>query len=123
MACGTPVIGSNVGGIKFSVRDGETGYLVPPEDPAALAERIAHLYRHPKLLRVLGERGIRRVNDLFTWRNVAASIAETYQDVVDERQPAAPDLPPSRRLEPTRTRVASSVLSRTTPTVLSGAKR
>ena len=41
MACGTPVIGSNVGGIKFSVADGETGYLVPPNDPAALAERIA----------------------------------------------------------------------------------
>ncbi|MGI8549258.1 MAG: glycosyltransferase, partial [Dehalococcoidia bacterium] len=33
MACGTPVIGANVGGIKFTVRDGETGYLVPPQDP------------------------------------------------------------------------------------------
>ncbi|HET7564854.1 MAG TPA: glycosyltransferase family 1 protein, partial [Gemmatimonadaceae bacterium] len=50
MACGTPVIGANVGGIKFTVRDGETGYLVPPNDPAAVAERIAHLYRFPQLL-------------------------------------------------------------------------
>src|SRR5262249_43770044 len=42
MACGTPVVGANVGGIKFTVRDGEAGYLVPPEDPEALAERLAH---------------------------------------------------------------------------------
>src|SRR5207248_795288 len=49
MACGTPVIGSNVGGIKFTVRDGETGYLIPPNDPVALAERLAYLYEHPKL--------------------------------------------------------------------------
>ena len=53
MACGTPVVGSNVGGIKFTVRDGETGYLVPAKDPAALAERIAYLYQNPKLLGVL----------------------------------------------------------------------
>src|ERR1700719_720279 len=50
MACGTPVIGSNVGGIKFTVRDGETGYLVPPKDPDALGERLAYLLQHPQLL-------------------------------------------------------------------------
>ena len=50
MACGNPVIGSRVGGIKFSVREGQNGYLVPPNDPEALAERIAHLYRNPDLL-------------------------------------------------------------------------
>jgi D-inositol-3-phosphate glycosyltransferase len=37
MACGTPVVGSNVGGIKYTARDGETGYLVPPDDPDKLA--------------------------------------------------------------------------------------
>jgi D-inositol-3-phosphate glycosyltransferase len=81
MACGTPVLGSNVGGIKFSVRDGETGYLVPPNDPAALAERAAHLYRHPKLLAVQGRQGIRRVNDLFTWERIAAGVAAVYEEV------------------------------------------
>jgi D-inositol-3-phosphate glycosyltransferase len=82
MACGVPVLGSNVGGIKFSVRDGETGYLVPPNDQAALAERAAHLFRNPKLLSVLGRQGIRRVNDLFTWERVAAGVAATYDEVL-----------------------------------------
>ena len=82
MACGTPVLGSNVGGIKFSVRDGETGYLVPPNDPAAVAERAAHLYRHPKLLSVFGRQAVGRVNDLFTWERVAASSAALYEEVL-----------------------------------------
>jgi D-inositol-3-phosphate glycosyltransferase len=86
MACGTPVVGSNVGGIKFSVRDGETGYLVPPRDPDALAERIGHLYRHPKLLSVFARQAVRRVNDLFTWSRVAATVGELYETVLAERR-------------------------------------
>jgi D-inositol-3-phosphate glycosyltransferase len=82
MACGTPVIGSNVGGIKFTVRDTETGYLVPPRDPSALAERIAHLYKHPKLMDLLGRQAIRRVNDLFTWQRVARAVNNLYEDVI-----------------------------------------
>jgi D-inositol-3-phosphate glycosyltransferase len=81
MACGVPVVGSRVGGIKFSVRDGETGYLVPPDDPTALAERIAHLYHHPKLLAVLGQQAHRRVQDLFTWERVANGISAVYEEV------------------------------------------
>jgi D-inositol-3-phosphate glycosyltransferase len=86
MACGTPVLGSNVGGIKFSVRDGETGYLVPPNDPVALAERAAYLFDNPKLLTVLGRQAIRRVNDLFTWRRVAAHVAALYDEVLVTRR-------------------------------------
>jgi glycosyltransferase involved in cell wall biosynthesis/phosphoheptose isomerase len=82
MACGTPVIGSNVGGIKFTVRDAETGYLIPPNDPEALAERIADLYKHPKLMSVLSRQGIRRVNDLFTWEKVASALSKTYDEVL-----------------------------------------
>ncbi|MFL5675775.1 MAG: glycosyltransferase [Chloroflexota bacterium] len=84
MACGIPVVGSRVGGIKFSVRDGETGYLVPPDDPTALAERIAHLYHNPKLLAVLGQQAHRRVQDLFTWERVANGISAVYEEVFME---------------------------------------
>jgi D-inositol-3-phosphate glycosyltransferase len=78
MACGTPVIGSNVGGIKFTVRDGETGYLVPPREPDALAERLEHLLGHPSLRGVLGRQAVRRANDLFTWQHVASAVAALY---------------------------------------------
>jgi D-inositol-3-phosphate glycosyltransferase len=90
MACGTPVVGSNVGGIKFTVRDGETGYLVPPNEPEALAERLAHLYRHPKLLGMLSRQAIRRANDLFTWQKVAGSVAALYEEVVAAGQSERP---------------------------------
>lgn len=82
MACGTPVIGSNVGGIKFTVRDGETGYLVPANNPDAIAERIAYLYQHPKLMNVLRQQAIQRANDLFTWQKVTDSIADLYEKVI-----------------------------------------
>jgi phosphoheptose isomerase len=87
MACGTPVIGSNVGGIKFTVRDGETGYLVPPDDPAAIAERIAHLHRNPRLMNVFRRQAIRRASDLFTWRHVANGVAAVYEDVMAAGDP------------------------------------
>lgn len=91
MACGTPVVGSNVGGIKFTVRDGETGYLVAPDDPVALGERLAHLYKHPKLLSVFRKQAIRRVNDLFTWQKVAVAASDLYESVLAARQPQTGD--------------------------------
>jgi D-inositol-3-phosphate glycosyltransferase len=88
MACGTPVVGSNVGGIKFTVRDGETGYLVPPKDPAAVAERLAHMFAHPKLLSTLSRQAVERATALFTWRGVARSMAAVYEGVVLASDPA-----------------------------------
>jgi len=92
MASGTPVIGANVGGIKFSVRDGETGYLVPPDDPSALAERLAHLLQHPKLLALFRRQAIRRANDLFTWRKAVDAIATIYEDVIAANHPERADV-------------------------------
>jgi phosphoheptose isomerase len=88
MACGTVVVGANVGGVKFTVRDGETGYLVPPRDAGALAERMVHLFRHPRLMRALQRQGINRVNDLFTWQRVAAALSTLYEDVIADVQTA-----------------------------------
>jgi D-inositol-3-phosphate glycosyltransferase len=81
MACGTPVVGAYVGGIKYSVVDGLTGYLVPPNDAEALAERLAELYRNPGRMRQFGRSGIRRVNSYFTWKRVGRSIATVYEAV------------------------------------------
>lgn len=57
MAAGIPVVSSAVGGMPESVRDGENGLLVPPADPAALAEAIGRLLADPALRRRLGDRG------------------------------------------------------------------
>lgn len=82
MACGTPVVGTAVGGIKTTVVDGETGYLVPPNDPEALAERLSWLHRHPHLAQRMGWAGMRRAYQHFTWRNVANDIAAVYERVL-----------------------------------------
>jgi len=87
MGCGTPVIGAAVGGIKHTVVDEVTGFLVPPHDPAALAERLARFCRNPELARAFGRAGIRHVSSRFTWRKVAADVAHTYEAVLDRMRP------------------------------------
>ncbi|MGV3653242.1 MAG: glycosyltransferase, partial [Noviherbaspirillum sp.] len=92
MACGTPVVGSAVGGIKSTVVDGETGCLVPPNDPEALAARLAWLRRNPQLAKRLGWAGMRRAYQGYTWSTVAAAVAEVYGTVLRE-QPQLPLVP------------------------------
>jgi len=70
MAHKLPCIGTNVGGIPDIIVDGETGYLVPPNQPQILAERMLRLLRNPDLMRQMGERGYRRVRQEFTWNRV-----------------------------------------------------
>jgi glycosyltransferase involved in cell wall biosynthesis len=84
MACATPVIGSAVGGIKTTVLEGSTGYLVPPKNPDALAERLALLHDDPEHARQLGEAGCRRVHQFYTWQSVTERIAAIYQKVAGE---------------------------------------
>jgi D,D-heptose 1,7-bisphosphate phosphatase len=90
MACGTPVIGSNVGGIKYTVADGETGFLVPPRDPDVLADRLALLLRQPALLHSMGRKAIRRANNFFTWRKVTQSISRVYDEAIAESRRTLP---------------------------------
>ncbi|CAL8480519.1 glycosyltransferase family 4 protein [Caballeronia sp. S22] len=81
MACGTPVIGADVGGIRYSVAHGETGLLVPPKHPAALAQAIATLKRDAALAGRMGEAGLARANAMFTWSSVAQALAQVYARV------------------------------------------
>lgn len=86
MACARPVVGTDVGGIRYSVVDGKTGFLVPPRDPDALAERLARLARDPALGERMGEAGFERVHTSFTWSRVAHMLEDVYRGVA--RTPA-----------------------------------
>lgn len=81
MASGTPVIGSEVGGLKSTIVDGETGYLVPPRSPRAVAEKLELLYREPKLKNELGLRARYHVESHYTWQTVARAVAKLYQSL------------------------------------------
>jgi len=82
MACGTPVIGANVGGIKYTVRDGETGYLVPPRNAQAVSDRLAFLYHRPEILHLFGHQAVRHVARKFTWSRVASALAGVYESIL-----------------------------------------
>jgi glycosyltransferase involved in cell wall biosynthesis len=84
MACARPVIGSEVGGIKSTVVDGVTGFLVPSRDPQAVAERLATLHANPLLADSMGEEGLRRAYRHYTWRIVAQQAAAIYAAVLAE---------------------------------------
>jgi D-inositol-3-phosphate glycosyltransferase len=80
MACGTPVIGSDVGGLSFSIEHGFNGYLVPGRDPDALADKVALLLRHPGLRDQLGEQAVRWA-ERYAWTYVADEILDVYHMV------------------------------------------
>ncbi|MFN8663370.1 MAG: glycosyltransferase [Thermomicrobiales bacterium] len=82
MACGTPVVGSAVGGIAFTIADGETGFLVPPRDPVALASRLDALLVDPEMRRRMGAAGVARVVHFFSWSRVGADTAALYDQVL-----------------------------------------
>jgi glycosyltransferase involved in cell wall biosynthesis len=82
MASGTPVVASRLGGVPEIVRDGETGFLVPPGDTAALHERLAQLLDDQSLRRRLGESARQDVLDRFTWDRVAERCLTAYSDAL-----------------------------------------
>jgi glycosyltransferase involved in cell wall biosynthesis len=85
MACATPLIVSRAGAIPEVV--GEDGYaaeLVTPGDVGELAEALASLLDDPERRARLGANGRKRVDELFSWRAVAASVAASYEHVIKD---------------------------------------
>lgn len=78
MACGTPVICTNVGGIPEIVSDKVTGFVVPPNNPEALRERINYLLDNPQVALEMGQKGRQRVLQEFTWEAVAKRCLTAY---------------------------------------------
>jgi D-inositol-3-phosphate glycosyltransferase len=81
MACGTPVIASDVGGLSFSIEDGYNGYRVPERDPQALADKIILLLKHRVLRDQLGEQA-RLWVQRYSWVNVAGEILEVFEQTL-----------------------------------------
>ena len=88
MACGTAVVGSNVGGIPEVVLDAQTGLLVPPGDHELLAEALSSLLGDPARAAAMGQLGRQRVTAEFSWAAVAAQTAALYTELARERAPA-----------------------------------
>lgn len=88
MAAGLPVVASRVGGISEAMEDGETGFLVPPGDPIALAEAMRRLLSDSALAKAMGQAGRERVERLFTVERMVQEIAEIYREGKGECNPS-----------------------------------
>lgn len=78
MACGTPVIVSDVASLPELVEDGVTGFVVPPNDPAAISAKIGWLRANPAAADEMGRRARAAVLGRFTWPAVAARCLDAY---------------------------------------------
>ncbi len=78
MAAGTPVIASDVGGLKYTVIDGETGFLAPPKDEEAFADAISRILDDSQWRDRLGKAAKKRVKSQFSWSGVAKQLDELY---------------------------------------------
>ena len=87
MACGVPVVATDVGGHRDSVADRVTGRLVPPGDPGAIAAAVRELLDDTVLRRRYGAAGRDRVLARFTWQRVALGAEQVYRQVAADREP------------------------------------
>ncbi len=81
MACGTPVVASQVGGLAFLVKDGVTGFVVPDDEPDLLADRLIDIILHKDLREQLGRQGELLARD-YSWDKIALRVAEIYADLL-----------------------------------------
>lgn len=86
MACGTPVIASQVGGLQFLVRDRETGFHVPAREPISLTEAIIALVSDPAKSSSMGASAARAAQ-AYDWSLIAARLIETFKTVACQKLP------------------------------------
>lgn len=79
-----PVIASQVGGLAEVVIEGETGYLVPPGDPNALAHSLLKLMKNPTASKQLGKRGKAVAETIYSWDKIARQTASLYSKIMGD---------------------------------------
>src|SRR5947207_3047275 len=88
-ACGLAVVGGRSGGVPDAVRDGETGILVDPDDPAAVAAGITRLLADAGVRRRMGAAGRRAVETYYNWDRVARDLIQIDAELRRESPRAA----------------------------------
>jgi D-inositol-3-phosphate glycosyltransferase len=83
MACGTPVVASQVGGLAYLVQDGQTGYTVPADDPQALAQALKRLLLDREMRARMGRQAAAFAKE-YAWSKITARIINIYQQVLDK---------------------------------------
>jgi glycosyltransferase involved in cell wall biosynthesis len=100
MACGIPVVASNVGGLKFTIIPEETGLLVPPQDTVAFARGIYTILFDKLWAEKMGKHASENVNQRFTWAGVAIQLSELYRRMlaqsIMQEQPRSREISESR---------------------------
>jgi D-inositol-3-phosphate glycosyltransferase len=84
MACGTPVIASQVGGLAFLVKDGVTGFHVPEGDPAALCDKLTLLLSDHDLREQMAGRAAEYAQG-YNWEKIAAQIVDVYEGLIETK--------------------------------------
>jgi glycosyltransferase involved in cell wall biosynthesis len=82
MACGLPPIAVDAHGPSTIVDDGETGWLVPPDDEDAMVEALVEAVNDPEERRRRGEAAYKVARDSYSWPALAERVARIYEDVV-----------------------------------------
>jgi glycosyltransferase involved in cell wall biosynthesis len=93
-ACSKPVVASRVGGIPDVVVDNETGFLVPPGDPEALASAMMRLLEDRDLLARMGARAREYIGEKFDARTMVEEVVKLYDLYADKKKCAAPGVKP-----------------------------
>lgn len=81
MACGTPVVASQIGGLAFLVQDGLTGYFVPYGDAGLLADRLSQLILNPELRRQMGSNAAQYALN-YRWESITEQIVAVYHQLL-----------------------------------------
>jgi glycosyltransferase involved in cell wall biosynthesis len=82
LAASVPVVATDAGGTRTVVDDGETGFLAPVADTAALSEHLATLVRDPSLRRTFGVAGATRMRERFSTRRMADDVEQIYDELL-----------------------------------------
>jgi glycosyltransferase involved in cell wall biosynthesis len=84
MACGKPVVGTDVEGVNEVIQDHITGLLVPPRDPERLSEAIAQILMDEERMKAMGQAGRKRAEELFSIFHHVARIENIYKEVLTQ---------------------------------------